>query len=130
MSDARPVLMFVDDDQIILRAMARCLRAEASEWDLVLVDSPSAALELLAERRFDVVVSDFNMPSTRGDEVLAAAQRLQPQAGRIMLTAADITASEAHAHQVVGKPFEPVELRSLLHGLVTELQTGDIQNRS
>jgi response regulator RpfG family c-di-GMP phosphodiesterase len=52
------------------------------------VTSPSAneALEQLAARPFDVIISDQRMPGMLGTELLAEATRIQPSASRILIT--------------------------------------------
>ena len=109
----RPTILFVDDDPLVLRSLARLFRVEV-EWDLVFELGGASALTRLGERRFDVVVSDYKMPHITGDLVLASAATLQPHTLRLLLTASDVRADEAHAHGVVDKPFDPSGLRTLL----------------
>ena len=55
-------VLFVDDDHSLLMGLRRMLRNMRSEWDMDFVGSGAEALALLADREFDVIVSDMRMP--------------------------------------------------------------------
>ena len=51
------------------------------------VESGAAALEQLAQRKFDLVITDFSMPGMHGDELVARIRESQPDQPIIMATA-------------------------------------------
>jgi len=61
-------ILIVDDDDDFLSACGRLLRAWKHE--VVQATSASAALKLVGERDFDVILSDINMPGSNGIEFL------------------------------------------------------------
>jgi signal transduction histidine kinase len=67
---ARKRILFVDDEPNILEGLRRMLHNESDMWDLSFADSPQGAKDLLLERPFDVVVSDFSMPGQDGIDLL------------------------------------------------------------
>lgn len=83
---ARGAILFVDDDPLVLQGLQRSLRSMRGDWDMVFVDSGAAALEQMATRTFDVIVSDMRMPGMNGVELLARANEGFPDTVRIMLT--------------------------------------------
>jgi response regulator RpfG family c-di-GMP phosphodiesterase len=120
-------ILLVDDDPLILQALTRILRAEG--YEVVAHPDPSVAV---TERDFTVVITDFMMPQMNGIELLAKMRAANPNAVRILLTAAaDFkVASDAvnrgEIFRLLGKPWTLTELTSCVkqavahYHLVTE----------
>ena len=90
-------ILFVDDDANILDAFRRNLR-KRFEVDTAL--GPVAALKLVAQEEYAVVVSDLKMPDMGGVEFLAEVHKLSPDTVRVMLTGhADLDASIAAVNE-------------------------------
>jgi thioredoxin reductase (NADPH) len=118
---AKPVLLTVDDDPEVLRAVERDLRRRYAEHYRVLrADSGATALEALRglKRRGDSVallLVDQRMPQMTGVEFLGQAMELFPNAKRVLLTAyADTDAAigainDARIHHYLLKPWDPPE---------------------
>ena len=79
-----PTVLVVDDEAHILSALQRAMRREP--WTLLTAESGFAALDVLARRRVDVILSDQKMPGMSGLDLLARARELQPAAARILIT--------------------------------------------
>jgi len=117
----KPVLLTVDDDPEVLRAVERDLRRRYAEHYRVLrADSGATALEALRglKRRGDSVallLVDQRMPQMTGVEFLGQAMELFPNAKRVLLTAyADTDAAigainDARIHHYLLKPWAPPE---------------------
>jgi len=118
---AKPVLLTVDDDPEVLRAVERDLRRRYAERYRVLrADSGAAALEALQglKQRNDAVsllLVDQRMPEMTGVEFISRALPLYPDARRVLLTAyADTDAAiqainQAKIHHYLLKPWDPPE---------------------
>ena len=118
---AKPVLLTVDDDVDVLRAIERDLRKQFSnEYRILRADSGAAGLDLLRQliaRKEDValILADQRMPEMEGTRFLALARELYPEAKRILLTAyADTTAAiqainEVKLDHYLMKPWDPPE---------------------
>src|SRR5215213_3129232 len=118
---ARPVLLTVDDDPEVLRAIERDLRRQYGErYRVMRADSASAALKVLEElkRRGDPVallLVDQRMPEMTGVELLERAMTIVPTAKRVLLTAyADTDAAikainAARVQYYLTKPWDPPE---------------------
>ncbi|WP_405242132.1 HD domain-containing phosphohydrolase [Lentisalinibacter salinarum] len=77
-------VLFVDDDERILRFAERSL---GRQFECLTATSAEQALEILTQGEpVAVIVSDDNMPGTRGTQLLAEARRIAPDTIRIMLT--------------------------------------------
>ena len=117
----RPVLLAVDDDPDVLRAVERDLRKHYSDrYRVMSADSGPAALSILtrlAQRSEPValLIADHRMPRMNGIEFLTAAIREFPDVRRVLLTAYADTEAAIGAINVVKldhyllKPWDPPE---------------------
>lgn len=112
-----PRLLLVDDEGSVLTALHRALRqAFGTRLHVTPREDPHAALALLREEAFDVVLCDLRMPGLDGLALLAQAAVLQPHAVRMVLTAsADFAAAQQAINGVgvfrfLSKPWGRVEL--------------------
>ncbi|MEM5582590.1 response regulator [Roseibium sp. AS2] len=70
MSGDRKLVLFVDDEAMMLSSLRRVLRPQQERWDMRFESDPRAAIELASETRFDVIVSDLRMPVLNGIEMI------------------------------------------------------------
>lgn len=122
----RPVIMFIDDEQRVLKSMRAMFR---KDYDVHLANSGAEALEIIAAHEIDVVVSDQRMPEMTGVEVLTEIKQRSPNTVRILLTGyADLAAveasiNEAEVFKYLMKPCPAEEVRGAVReGL--ELRAG------
>ncbi len=128
---ARPVLLTVDDDPSVSRAVARDLRRRyGNDYRILRADSGPAALEAIREvvlrgEQVAVILADYRMPQMSGIEFLEQAMDLVPHARRALLTAYADTDAAIAAINVVDvdhyllKPWEPPEEK--LYPVIDEL---------
>src|ERR1700756_469178 len=127
-----PVILTVDDDPAVSRAVARDLRRHYGErYRIVRAESPIDALETLNELKLRgdtvaVFVADYRMPQMSGIEFLEEAMDIYPVARRVLLTAYADTHAAIEAINVVDldhyllKPWDPPEekLYPVIDGLL------------
>jgi thioredoxin reductase (NADPH) len=118
---ARPVILTVDDDPGVSRAIARDLRRRYGEnWRIMRAESGLDALDALKQLRLRgdqvaVIVADYKMPGINGIEFLERAMDVFPFARRVLLTAYADTEAAITAINVVDldhyllKPWDPPE---------------------
>jgi len=110
-------ILVVDDEPLVRQSMQLLLEHDGHE--VFAVDSGEAALEQLAQRQFDLVITDFSMPGMHGDQLVARIREGRPDQLIIMATAF------APEYQVFGqatgyvdallhKPFSFRELREAI----------------
>jgi thioredoxin reductase (NADPH) len=120
-SPARPVIVTVDDDPGVSRAVARDLRRKYGERHrIVRAESGEAALDALRQMKLRgdqvaVLLADYRMPQMNGIEFLEQAMDIYPAARRALLTAYADTGAAIDAINVVDldyyllKPWDPPE---------------------
>jgi thioredoxin reductase (NADPH) len=118
---AKPILLSVDDDTDVLRAIERDLRSKyGAEYRVIGSDSPEGALTLLKQLKVRndsvaLVLADQRMPHMDGVAFLQEAMQIFPEAKRALLTAyADINAAisainQANINYFFMKPWDPPE---------------------
>ncbi len=80
------VILFVDDEPEVLAILRRSFPADDGYVTLT-APTGALALEILASRRVDLLVTDQRMPQMTGIELVEAAHRLDPDLCAILLTA-------------------------------------------
>ena len=116
---AKPILLSVDDDSDVLRAIERDLRSEyGAEYRVMGSDSPEKALSLLKQLKVRndnvaLLLADQRMPHMDGVTFLQAATHIYPEAKRALLTAYADTNAAVDAINKAGinyfflKPWDP-----------------------
>ncbi|GMT41943.1 MAG: two-component system response regulator [bacterium] len=103
-------VLFVDDDPEVLSGLKRMLWEMEGGWDMVFAESGREALEILAKRPIDVVVSDMRMPGMDGAQLLAEVMNKYPNIVRIVLSGHSeremILKSVGPTHQYLSKPCD------------------------
>jgi HD-like signal output (HDOD) protein len=111
-------ILFVDDEVMILQGLQRMLRSMRAEWEMEFVESPEAALRLLDQKPFDVIVSDMRMPGMNGAELLTEVMKRHPTTVRLILSGyADkdlILKCVGSAHQYMAKPCDTESLKATI----------------
>src|SRR2546421_157004 len=134
----QPVILAVDDEPAVLRAIAGDLRRHyARRYRVVRAGSGEEALEVVAELRerggrLALVVSDQRMPGMGGVDLLAEVRRLEPDVKAVLLTAyADTEVAIEAINRVrldyyVLKPWDPPEeqLFPVLDDLLDDWEAG------
>jgi thioredoxin reductase (NADPH) len=118
---AKPILLSVDDDPDVLRAIERDLRSKyGGEYRVIGSDSPEGALTLLKQLKVRndsvaLIIADQRMPHMDGVAFLQEAMQIFPDAKRALLTAyADTNAAisainQANINYFFMKPWDPPE---------------------
>jgi thioredoxin reductase (NADPH) len=136
--ETRPILLTVDDDPSVSRAVARDLRRRyGADYRIVRADNGSEALDLIRDlvlrgEQIAAILADYRMPRMSGIDFLEAAMDLVPDARRALLTAYADTNAAIAAINVVDvdhyllKPWEPPEekLYPVIDDLITAWQEG------
>ena len=113
-------VLFVDDDENVLKSIARLFANEP--YGVAVVDNTTEAMAVLKREKIKVVLSDQRMPDMPGVEFLHRLKAQYPDIVRILFTAyADFTAIEqainiSEVFRFIDKPWHPEELRAAVVG--------------
>ena len=77
-------ILFVDDEAQILKSIRRLFMD--TEYEVITAESGSEALDILANNKIDLIVSDMRMPNMSGYELLREVKRRFPHIVRIILS--------------------------------------------
>src|ERR1700758_1721539 len=117
----KPILLSVDDDSDVLRAIERDLRSQyGAQYRVIGSDTPEKALDILKQLKVRndsvaLLLADQRMPNMNGVEFLQEGMQIFPDAKRALLTAyADTSAAisainEANINYFFMKPWDPPE---------------------
>lgn len=137
----RTVILTVDDDPGVSRAIARDLRRRyGGDYRIVRAESGESAVEALRELKLRgdlvaVILADYRMPQMNGIEFLEEAIGVYPGARRVLLTAYADTDAAIDAINVVDldhyllKPWDPPEekLYPVVDDLLTAWRSSDFR---
>ena len=121
MSQLRGKVLIVDDDGAIRRALHNTLHGMG--FDVDDASSGEAALDLVRDAGYDVVLLDINMPGMGGIRACREIRRSLPRLGILMLTVRDreedkVAALDAGADDYITKPFNIRELAARIRAAV------------
>ena len=130
-NERRPRVLYADDEPDVREVFAAVFE---DDFDVTCVATGQEALDALASREFDVLVSDMRMRPMKGSELLAKAYEAHRDAQRILLTGfsdhddlADAV-NNGHLFAYVQKPWDNAQLRLIIRRAATQRRL-ELENR-
>src|SRR5438874_2512192 len=104
-------VLIVDDDPALLQALPEALRLRMAGLTVDTADSGAAALDRIAARDYDAIVTDIKMPGMDGLELLAEIRTQQPDTPTLMITGHGehdlvVQALRSGAYDFIQKPID------------------------
>lgn len=118
---AKPSLLVVDDDKNTLDGLVRILQCDGYPVSGVL--SGYGALKLLSNNKFDVIITDMNMPGMDGLTLIQEVRKRKEPVAIVIVTANNFVKASIDAVKNVAydyyltKPVNVAELRTVLEKL-------------
>ncbi|MDH3814763.1 MAG: response regulator [Acidobacteriota bacterium] len=124
MGDPKIQIMVLDDEEIVGKRLKPAL--EKSNYEVEIFQDSQKAIARIAEKEFDIVVTDVRMEGFGGMEVLEHVLEKSARTKVILITgyATVEVAREAltrGAFDFIAKPFKPDALREVILKAVKEL---------
>ena len=126
MNEQTPTILFVDDEQAVLRAMQRLFRR--SQVRVLTAASAQHALAVLDDEQVHVVVADQRMPGGDGTELLRTVRDRYPDTVRCILSgyaemhAVVAAINEGNVYRFIAKPWDDEELTAVIHECIAQAQ--------
>ncbi|NLI77159.1 MAG: sigma-54-dependent Fis family transcriptional regulator [Candidatus Riflebacteria bacterium] len=110
-------ILVVDDEKSILFSLKAALQKEG--YAVRTAENPQEALKAIEPGSFQVIISDYNMPSINGLEFLKRVKQIDPEVVFILMTAFGseklaIEAMKEGAYDYFSKPFDIDEMRVIV----------------
>ncbi len=109
MDNDKATILFVDDETRVLKSIKRGLISEP--YDCLFAISGMKALEIMASRPVQVIITDMRMPEMNGLELLREVRRLYPETIRMVLSGYAQTntvlaaVNEGYVYRYITKPW-------------------------
>jgi HD-like signal output (HDOD) protein len=122
--------MFVDDDPMVVRGLARNMSTMGAKMDIIVRTSAADALKTLENEMVDVLITDLCMPGIDGAALLNEVRSRYPTIFRFILSGEAkpevMLQASRMAHQYLSKPCET----AVLHKTIVETlaRLGTIKN--
>jgi CheY-like chemotaxis protein len=105
-------VLVVDDEAIVLTVLREALRRGG--YRVTTAASAEEAIDLMQKRRFDLVLTDKNLPGASGLDVLRVARTLTPSPAIVLITGyssydSAMEAMDIGAHDYIEKPIRDVD---------------------
>jgi len=115
-------ILIVDDNQAVRQAVKLLLRVD--EHVVSEAHDAAEALEMLNRDRFDLVITDFEMPGMKGDQLALRIKQQSPSQPILMITAYSekLRDLDHAADAVLDKPFPMDDLRRAITALLTDTE--------
>ena len=126
-------ILYIDDDEAQVFLVKRMLERWGYKVSAYIEQREGLDALLASEIRFDLVITDFNMPGTSGLEIALAIRDVQPDLPVIMVSGYITDALRAKAiaagvRHLLAKPHDAEELRDVVQRLLDTSETinGDL----
>ncbi|MCA8276799.1 EAL domain-containing protein [Burkholderia sp. AU30280] len=126
-------LLVVDRDPAVLQTLRQALGRDG--YDILGTTDPADALDLLAQHRVGVIVSDFRMPNLSGIDLLQRVKALYPDIVRILLSghgegqSIAATPGDGSVQKLLIKPWDVALLRTHIAESFKRFERSMLHNR-
>lgn len=118
-------ILVVDDEEIVVRSCMRILGSD--EYHVESASDGMAALKMIGDNAYDIVILDIMMPRVSGLDVLQRIKESHPDTDVIMVTGLSqietaVQAMKLGAFDYLPKPFDPDELQTVVKRAIERRQ--------
>jgi DNA-binding NtrC family response regulator len=120
---AKPRLLILDEDRIILQSLSQFLSREG--YEVKVADDPQDALAQLEASQFELLIADINMPGIKAADFLRDIRRRFPQTVVVVITGygsieGAVEATKMGAFDYLTKPIVDDEIRVVVEKAIRQ----------
>lgn len=113
-------ILIVDDEEDLTWSIARSLRKQSEQYEIICVNSGDEAIEVLKRLSLDLIISDIRMPGTDGLVLMELINQYQPEIKVIIMSAWEDPEIKALINKRNGicyleKPFDINDLKQTIY---------------
>lgn len=106
-------ILLIEDERVTREVINLLLLQD--DHTVVEANNGAEALTLFRSDRFDLVITDYEIPFIKGNELAAQIKRLAPRQPILMITAyPQVSNADNPVDAVLNKPFAPTRLREII----------------
>lgn len=122
-------LLIVEDEETLRESLRRVLHHEGYEVDSV--ESSEAALEVIRDKHYDIVITDIILPGMNGIDLVRTCRKRNPEIILIVITAfasieTAVEAIRAGAYDYLIKPVIHEEIKKIIKAALEEKAAGSV----
>ncbi len=123
-------LLIVDDEHEILKALANFLGKLCDEYTVDTASNGADALEKIKESPYELIITDYMMPSMNGLELAKAAREISPDTKVVLITAygnKELRSSvkELNLEGFIDKPFSMAQIREIVEKAIGSMDSAN-----
>jgi CheY-like chemotaxis protein/predicted regulator of Ras-like GTPase activity (Roadblock/LC7/MglB family) len=131
-ADTRHMLI-VDDEHEILKALTNYLSTLCDAYSVDTANSGAAALEKIKEGSYELIITDYMMPTMNGLELAKAAREISPDTKVVLITAygnKELRSSveDLQLEGFIDKPFSMAQIREIVEKAIGSMNSDDQPN--
>lgn len=117
-------ILVCEDNVLTLKAIEFSLKKAG--WNVLMAEDGIKAVKLLSEEQIDLVITDINMPYSKGLELIRYINtRMEPRIPVIVITGITNEETREHAMELgargyLTKPFDPKVMISMVKSLLNK----------
>ena len=123
-------LLIVDDEYEILKALANYISKLCDEYTVDTANCGADALEKVKEKPYELIITDYMMPTMDGLELAKAVREVSPETKVVLVTAYGSnelrsSVAELRLEGYIDKPFNMAQIREIVEDAIGSVSSSN-----
>ena len=116
-------ILYIDDEFLNLELFRINLKRE---YEVIIVESPIKALEIIGSEKIDVIITDYKMPEMNGMELIRKVKNeIRPGAVCMILSGyleGDVETDQSLVYKYIMKPYKKQQMIDYIESAFSKIQ--------